>query len=111
AFDHDTFNSCAATPTAIIGDGSVNFSLTNSTWINSVGSFSMAINCNSSAPMTTGSRLVDNCIFDSTTGFSSPLGFTITNNVFEKPPQAGAESVTWASFDGNFVLDDDGGTV
>ena len=107
-FSNDTFNDCAATPTADLNDGSIDFSLTNSTWVNSIG-WSISITGDPAAPVTTGTREINDCIFDESAQLLTPIGLSITDNFFEKPPTAGAETATWASFDGNFVLDDDGG--
>ena len=109
SFDHATFDSCGTIPSANIEDGSIKFALTNSTWTNSVGPFAMSVTASEKAQITTGFRRVDGCFFASGPAFRMPLGFTITNSYFGSPPTAAAESATWASFDGNFVVDNDGG--
>ena len=110
SFDHATFDSCGETPVAI-----------HPAWVNQVcpdqfdlDQFGWSVchvgHCQSERrPSRRGFEWWNDCSFDSGPGFWTPLGFTITDNYFAKPPTAGAESETWASFDGNFVLDNDGG--
>ena len=107
-FDHDTFNGCGQIPSASIYGGATVFSLTNSTWINSVGPIrevapiAMTFNADPSA-LTTGTRLIShNWFYSCRPDAIHARDFTITNNYFDES-WLSAGSYPWVSFDGNFL--------
>ena len=88
----------------MITTGTAIVSLTNSVWTNPVASDWEMNLCAYGTPITTGTRLVNNCEFfgrrrQRRTG---PQDFTITNCYFDDSLY-GSKIGQWAEFDGNFI--------
>jgi hypothetical protein len=98
-----TIDSCGELPYVGIIDGAVNFQLTNDTWINPLAASVLV--AAASVPLSgAGTRLINSCVFLGEPDFSSPSGFTITNNYFSDILYGGKTQPQWAEFDGNFIL-------
>ena len=104
SFDHCTIDSCGTTPYLVITTGTAIVSLTNSVWTNPVASDWEMNLCAYGTPITTGTRLVNNCEFFGAAppAWTGPQDFTITNCYFDDSLY-GSKIGQWAEFDGNFI--------
>ena len=104
SFDHCKIDSCGTTPYLVITSGTAIVSLTNSVWTNPVASdWEMNLSAYGT-PITTGTRLVNNCEFFGAAppAWAGPQDFTITNCYFDQALY-GSKIGQWAEFDGNFI--------
>jgi PKD repeat protein len=109
-FDHCTITSCGTLPSLETGyDATAVTSFTNCTWENSLN-LDACIDINASDALTTGTRLINACLFLNRPLFYAPNDYTITNNYFGDSLNAGDTEALWAEFNGNFLTrtNDDG---
>jgi len=98
--NHCTIDSCGTLPALnIIGD-TINCQITNCTWTNGLLPQLASIGGQMTPVITSGTRLVDHCVFNGVTSFYSPGQFTITNSYMWDLICSNAWQ--WAGFDGNF---------
>ena len=106
---HCTVDSCGVLPGLNSGyDAAITISLTHSVWTNPLGTYVMG--ASASDAVTTGTRLIDSCVFNGRVSLFSPIGYTITNSYFGDMLNSGSSSPTWVSLDGCFFTraNDDG---
>ena len=109
--DHCTVTGCGFLPKLTIQDGGVNFRLTNSTWSNPAnasqqgGDQGNAILIQAMTGITTGTRLIDQCIFENSSipWLLYPQDITFTHSFIDPLLSGAGINPEWALFDGNFV--------
>ncbi len=104
---HCTVDNCGLFPSAVITDGGIVCSLTDSQWTNPIDAdHAFNISVGSGVTITTGTRIVSKCMFHGAQypNWGDPCGFTITDNFFDQSMFAShGNTDVWASFDGNFA--------
>ena len=108
--DHCTVTNCGFLPYLAIQDGGLNVSFTNSSWTSPVDNGpnynqGNAFHMLAFVPLTTGTRLVNNCVFLETSIplLTYPAGFTITQNFINPFIAGGGINPEWTKFDSNFI--------
>jgi Concanavalin A-like lectin/glucanases superfamily len=99
--DNCTFSGNLNTPTIIVSNGAAVISFTNCTFTNNGGHL-QDFSIDATVDITTGTRLIDHCIFMTEPGSWLPQGFTVTNCYFHELMSYLGTGPPWASATANF---------
>jgi hypothetical protein len=108
-WDHFTVDSCGQTPKTGITGATPNIRFTNGIWTNQLSQYGQTITADTTT-LSSGTRLIDHCVFMGRAYFFAPGNFKITNCYFADNVTGSSGPGNWSVFDGNFITrtNDDG---